>query len=600
MSLPFSFSERSFHRGPGIHGVAPTQTVEFTLSAVLLARREESVRRLAEHCPWWRPPQRGSSGQHDLGEVIADWVRGLLEKGGAKVSPVSVMPQAEGRWAITMGCHDPRVNLAALDLGLRLLAAPGEPDPHQVRRALESFDAQAKALQPDDVAQAMADHCREAGIPVHAFLKGHRLWLYGAGAQAQLAARTDTIEDSYFGHQASLNKVTSKMFMGTQGAPVLPSRLVETEAELAVAISSVGLPCVIKPLDALRSRGVTAPVRDRAAAAKALARAHAASRGEKKVLVEPYAPGDAYRLSLVRGSLWRCFRRHRPMVVGDGKSTVRELLRAWNIARPALSIAGRVTGGAPEDEAFTDMLASQGLTPDAVPESGRTVVLRGVPTFETGMTLTDVTDKVHPQVRRLAEAVCRAMGLALCGVDYVTEDIGRPPHDGGGWFLEANASPGMVALREFGVPFAEIADHFLGPQFRSAPVDVIVTPAERQPALRSSSRRGPADGWADEQGVWVGDLPLGGAMPSWQAFETLAFSRLVERIVLVMSPESLQAHGLPPGGARRIILLGDFPLSAEWTDVLRTNSRELLAMPDHADLAAVLAGDNFTATKGRP
>lgn len=589
MSPPFSVRERSFHRGPGIHGAAPTQVVELTLSADLVARRQEAVQRLTERSPWWRPSSSGFSERNDLGEVIADWVRQLLESGGAKVTPVTATPEGECRWQMKMGCHDPRLNLMALDLGLRLLAAPGNPDAREVRRAMETFDAQAKMLQPDDVAQAMTDHCREAGIPVHAFLKGQRLWLYGAGAHAQLGGRTDTIEDSFIGRRASLNKVAGKMFMGTQGAPVLPFRLVETAAELDAAIGAVGLPCVIKPLDALRSRGVTAPIRDRAACAKALSRALEASRGERKVMVEAYAPGDPYRLSLVRGSLWRCFRRQRPTVVGDGKSTVRELLRAWNVARPALSIAGRPTGGAPEDEAFIDMLAYQGLKPDDVPESGRSVVLRGVPTFETGMTLVDVTDKVHPQVRLLSESVCRAMGLALCGIDYVTEDIGRPPSEGG-WFLEANASPGMVALREFGVPFAEIASHFLGPKFRSAPVDVIVTPSGRQPALRACLRRGPADGWADEQGVWVGDLPLGGAMPSWQAFETLARSRLVERIVLAMSPESLRAHGLPSGGARRCVLFGDLELGAEWSEVLRAHSREVLTPSDQdAAVAALLA-----------
>lgn len=588
MSPPFSVRERSFHRGPGIHGVAPTQVIELTLSADLLARGEEAVRRLAARSPWWHPPAVGPSGQLDLGEVIADWTRRLLESGDSKIGPVSATPEVAGRWKIMMGCHDARLNLAALDLGLRLLAAPGELDPREVRRAMESFGAQAKALQPDDVAQAMIDHCRGAGLPAHAFLPGHRLWLYGAGAHAQLAGRTDTLEDSFLGRRASLNKVSGKMFMGTQGAPLLAYRLVETAAELSAAIDSLGLPCVIKPLDALRSRGVTAPVRDRLAAAKALACAQEASRGERKVMVEAYAPGDCYRLLVVRGSLWKCFRRHRPTVVGDGKSTVRELLRACNVARPSPSIVGRPTGGAPEDEAFIDMLAMQGLTPDDVPAVGRAVVLRGVPTFETGATCTDVTDQVHPQVRRLAEAVSTAMGLALCGVDYVTEDIRRPSADGGGWFLEANAGPAMVALQAFGVPFTEIVAQFLGPKFRSAPVDVIVTPGEQQPALRSCWRRGPADGWADEQGVWVGDLPLGGAMPSWQAFETLARSRLVERLVLVMSPESLRAHGLPPGGARRSLLLGDCALGADWTEVLRANSREVMTLPDQAAVAAIL------------
>ena len=588
MSPPFSVRERTFHRGPGIHGIAPTQVVEVMLSTELLARGEEVVRRLTERSPWWRPSTSGLSGRQDLGEVIADWVRQLLESGGAKVSPVIATPEAEGVWNVTTGCHDPRLNLAAFDLGLRLLATPGVLDAREVRRAMESFDAQAKLLLPDDVAQALTDHCLGSGIPVHAFLKGQRLWLYGAGSHAQLGGRTDTLEDSYIGRRASLNKVAGKMFMGTQGAPVLPFRLVETAAELDAAISAVGLPCVIKPLDALRSRGVTAPVRDRAACAKALSRALEASRGERKVMLEAYAPGDPYRLSLVRGSLWRCFRRNRPTVTGDGKSTVRELLRAWNVARPPLSIAGRPTGGAPEDEAFVEMLAYQGLKPDDVPEPGRSVVLRGVPTFETGMTLTDVTDEVHPQVRLLAESVCRAMGLALCGIDYVTEDIRRPPSEGG-WFLEANASPGMVALREFGVPFSEIVTQFLGPKFRSAPVDVIVAPSERHPALRSCLRRGPAYGWADEQGVWVGDLPLGGAMPSWHAFEILARNRLVERIVLTMSPESLQAHGLPSGGARRILLVGDFELGAAWSEVLRANSREVMMLPDQTGLGEILA-----------
>ena len=78
------------------------------------------------------------------------------------------------------------------------------------------------------------------------------------------------------------------------------------------------------------------------------------------------------------------------------------------------------------------MLARAGLTPDSVPEAGRTVPLRDGANASQGGTSEDVTDIVHPSIAGTVIRAARVVGIDIAGVDIITTDITRPLSETGG------------------------------------------------------------------------------------------------------------------------------------------------------------------------
>jgi len=70
-----------------------------------------------------------------------------------------------------------------------------------------------------------------------------------------------------------------------------------------------------------------------------------------------------------------------------------------------------------------------------------TVLLREGANLSTGGASRDVTDAVHPHIARLCERAADAIGLDICGVDLVHEDVADPTKNGA--IIEVNAAPGI-------------------------------------------------------------------------------------------------------------------------------------------------------------
>ena len=79
------------------------------------------------------------------------------------------------------------------------------------------------------------------------------------------------------------------------------------------------------------------------------------------------------------------------------------------------------------------------MTPDSVPETGRSVLVK-----RTGNMTTDITDIVHPEVAYMACLAAKVVGLDIAGVDVVTPDITQPLHKAGGVVVEVNAGPSLL------------------------------------------------------------------------------------------------------------------------------------------------------------
>ncbi len=115
-----------------------------------------------------------------------------------------------------------------------------------------------------------------------------------------------------------------------QGIPVPRGTTIQYFDDLEEAIKDVGgYPIVIKPLDGNHGRGITINVRhwEEAIAAYDLAVEESKSRS---IIVERYYEGSDHRVLVVNGKLVAVAERIPAHVIGDGKSTISELIEQTN------------------------------------------------------------------------------------------------------------------------------------------------------------------------------------------------------------------------------------------------------------------------------
>ena len=191
---------------------------------------------------------------------------------------------------------------------------------------------------------------------------------------------------------------------------------------------------VVKPAVGEGGAGITVGVRDEAELEDALVRAREV---HPEVVLEACVTGDDVRVVVIGGEVVAASVRRPPSIVGDGRTTVAELVSSLSEHRAA------ETGGAarvPLDEVTLGVLRGAGVVPSDVLEAGRTVAVRRTANVHTGGTIHDVTDELHPEHARLALAVAEAVGIPVVGVDLFVDAVDRP----GAVVIEANEQPGLA------------------------------------------------------------------------------------------------------------------------------------------------------------
>jgi cyanophycin synthetase len=198
-----------------------------------------------------------------------------------------------------------------------------------------------------------------------------------------------------------------------------------------------GTPCVIKPASGTSggkgvAGGVMSPLE--------LARARlSAARYGRRLLIERQVPGEMHRLLFLDGELLDVVRRRRPTVVGDGRSTIAELIAREN--RRRIDEAQR-SGLIRIDLDCVFTLASQGLELESVPGESQTVIVKTA-SSENRVEDNETIREISSELTNEAAAAVRAVGLRLGGVDAVTPDTSRSLADAGGAIIEINGTPGL-------------------------------------------------------------------------------------------------------------------------------------------------------------
>ncbi|QHI38144.1 Cyanophycin synthetase [Kordia antarctica] len=271
-------------------------------------------------------------------------------------------------------------------------------------------------------------------------LNKYSLCQLGYGANQKRIQATVTSETSNIGVEIACDKEDTKYLLEQAEVAVPRGEIIRRESGLEEACRYVGFPLVVKPVSGNHGRGITVDVNTLEEAIVAFKAAQEVSRS---VIIEKFVTGDDYRLLVINNVLVAAAKRTPAHVVGDGKSTIQQLVDKVNEDPRRGYGHEEVLTMIKINDLTETLIADKGYTLETVLEKDEVMILKDTANLSTGGTAEDVTDIVHPANVFMAERISKIIDLDICGIDVMTSDISKPLEDTGGAVLEVNAGPGF-------------------------------------------------------------------------------------------------------------------------------------------------------------
>ncbi len=324
-----------------------------------------------------------------------------------------------GVYKVVVRAWHEKVTRDALAAARDLIMAAIEDRAFDVASAIERLRDSVDAFCLGPSTACIVDAADDRDIPAIRLSDGNLVQLgYAARQRRMWTAETD--RTSAIAESISRDKDLTKRLLKSCGVPVPEGRMVDSAEDAWTAAEEIGLPVVVKPTDANHGRGVFTNLTTRHEIDAAFAVAREEGSG---VIVERFVRGFEHRLLVVGGRVAAAAKGETASVVGDGRSTIRELVESQLNSDPRR--------GNTEDFPLNPVrlnsavrvdLARQGFTPESVPPAGTTVLIQ-----RNGNVAFDVTDRVHPDVAEAAMLAARVVGLDIAGIDLVAEDVATSP-----------------------------------------------------------------------------------------------------------------------------------------------------------------------------
>lgn len=236
------------------------------------------------------------------------------------------------------------------------------------------------------------------------------------------------------------NKDETKRILKDSAIPVAKGVTISAVEDLPDAIKKVGYPLVFKPLDGNHGKGASINVQTDEAAFAAFEYAKAYSR---KIIIEKFITGYDFRVLVIDHKMVAAALRVPAHIKGNSHNTIQGLIDKENEDPRRGYGHENVLTEIGIDRDTLDLLEKKGYTLETVPPNGEIVYLKSTANLSTGGTSIDVTDLVHPQNVFICERISRIIGLDICGIDIMAENLTQPLPENGGVVLEVNAAPGF-------------------------------------------------------------------------------------------------------------------------------------------------------------
>lgn len=239
------------------------------------------------------------------------------------------------------------------------------------------------------------------------------------------------------------DKHLSSRLLERESLPVPLQRLISANnfKKACEIFSSFSGPVVVKPTWGAHGDGVTIKVESRSEFRRAFVRA---ARFCDDILIEQYVTGNHWRVTVLSGELIVAWQRVPAQVIGDGISTIGQLVCKSNESIRSLD-------GFPSavpltiDDNSRRLLFEQGHTLNTVLDDGQAARLQRSCTASLGGRTIDITSRLHPDFLDMAVRAANVTGAKLAGIDFIADDLCVKPVAGQVVINEINTTPAMIS-----------------------------------------------------------------------------------------------------------------------------------------------------------
>ena len=236
------------------------------------------------------------------------------------------------------------------------------------------------------------------------------------------------------------NKEETKRMLQQAAIPVANGMCIVNEEEIKEVVEKIDFPLVFKPLDGNHGKGASVNIKT---LEEAFAAFHHAKKYSRKIIVEKFITGYDYRVLVINNRFIAAALREPAHVIGNGKSTIQELIKTENEDPRRGYGHENVLTEITIDKETQDQLAKYNYTINTILKKDEKCYLKGTANLSTGGTSTDVTDTIHPNNIFICERISRIIGLDICGIDIMATNLSDPLELTGGVVIEVNAAPGF-------------------------------------------------------------------------------------------------------------------------------------------------------------
>ncbi|WP_353929042.1 cyanophycin synthetase [Okeanomitos corallinicola TIOX110] len=291
---------------------------------------------------------------------------------------------------------------------------------------------------------ALWQAAHQQGIPTF-YLWEEGLMQYGYGKKQIRGVATSFHIDSHLDSEFTTRKDDCKEFLDRLGFPIPNGDIVISETEALDVAIEIGYPVAVKPVVGHKGIGVTANVQDSRELEYAYHLAKLAISEDKstRIIIEKSISGTDYRLLCINGKFIAATERRPPSIIGDGYSTVRELIDRENCQPERKDTPTSPMSQIIIDEVMEEYLYEQRLRLDSIVRKDETIYLSPVANISSGGVSINATDKIHPDNIILAEEIAQNFGLTCLGIDVIAHNISQSWQISNFAILEINAAPGI-------------------------------------------------------------------------------------------------------------------------------------------------------------
>src|SRR3954469_2718504 len=434
-----------------------------------------------------------------------------------------------GVYNVMFAYNEEKVGLMAGRIALELVNALLPPDLEGVKgldrvwetdgdfdldRRLDALKRMVRRTALGPTTRALVNEAERRGIPVMR-LDEKSLIQLGHGRYQQKIRASITGRTALVAADTASDKGLTKKLLDEAGVPVPRGIVVRSEEEAVREARRLRFPLVTKPLDGNHGRGVTIHILNEEQLRFGFREAQSQAK-TRDVIVEQFFAGNDHRILVVDGKMVAVAERIPARVVGDGVSTIRQLVDEANQDPRRGEGHENVMTRIRIDALVEEFLSRSGLTRDSIPEAEQVVQLRATANLSTGGTAVDRTNEIHPDNADIARRAAMIVGLDVCGVDFVCPDISKSVRETGGGVIEVNAAPGLRmhiepsegAPRDVAKPIVEM----LFPRGRSSRIPIIaITGTNGKSTVGRMTKHilrytGCAVGLTSTTGVYINDV----------------------------------------------------------------------------------------------